>query len=117
MYWLRPGAVFESRSIVLFTGLHTLNEQLYCYPRQPALAILVQQPVKEEMVVTCTCGAKGIGSLRLAQKRMTYVRVVGSASDNKFTFHGVWMITKPKQQSDEVVQVNMINMPNLPGHQ
>ena len=77
----------------------------------------MQQPVKEEMVVTCMCGADGISSLRLAQKRITYVRVVSSAADNDFTFHGVWMITKLDQQSDKVVQVSMISMPDLPDHE
>ena len=113
MYWLRPGAVFESKSIVFFTGLHSLDEQLYFYPRQPALAILVNQPVEEEMFVTCTCGAKGISSLRLAQRRITYVHVVGSTADNRFVFHGVWMITGLYQQSDTVVQVSMMSMPDL----
>ena len=116
MYWLRPGTAFESKSIVLFTGLHSLDEQLYFYPRQPALAILVQQPVEEEMVVTCTCGAEGSSSVCLAQKRITYVRVVSSAAGNRFTFHGVCMIKKLDQQSDEVAQVSMISMPNLPCH-
>ena len=110
MYWLRPGAVFESKSIVLFTGLHSLSQQLYFYPRQPALAILVHQPVEEEMVVTCTCGTEGISSLHLAQKRITYVRVVTSTPDDKFTFQGVYMITKLDRQSDKAVQVSMISM-------
>ena len=101
----------------MFTGLHSLSEQLYFYPRQPALAILVQQPVEEEMVVMCTCGTDGLSSLHLARKRSTYVRVVSPAADNNFIFHGVWMITKLDQPSDKVVQVSMISMPDLPGHQ
>ena len=48
-----------------------------------------------------------------AQRRITYVRVVGSTADNRFVFHGVWMITGLYQQSDAVVQVDMMSMPDL----
>ena len=39
------------------------------------------------------------------------------SADDKFTFHGVWMITKLDQQSDEVARVSMISMPHLPCHE
>ena len=104
-------------SDLLFAGLHSLNQQLYFYPRQPALAVLVQQPVKEEMVVTCMCGAEGISRLHLARKRISYLRVVSSAADDRFTYHGVWMITKVAEQSDVVATVSMISMPDLPGYE
>ena len=113
MYWLRPGTVFDSKSLVAFSGLHSLQQQVYFYPNQPALAVLVQHPVQEEMIVHCTSQAEGIRSLHLAHRRISYLRVV-SMSAEKFTYHGVWMITKMEQHSAEAAEVAMISMPDLP---
>ncbi len=96
-----------------FAGLHSLQQQVYFYPNQPALAILVQQPVQEEMVVQCTCKAEGLCSLRLAHRRISYLRVVSLSAD-KFTIHGGWMVTKVEQHSAEATEVAVISTPDLP---
>ena len=115
MYWLRPGTVFDSKDLMAFCGLHTLQQQVYFYPSQPALAILVQDcnTILDEMVVKCTCDAEGSRSLQRAHQRLSYVRVV-SQSAGKYIYHGVWMITKVERPSAEVTAVVMISMPDLP---
>ena len=104
--------MFESKTLVAFAGVHSLQQQVYFYPSQPALAILLQQPVQDEMKVVCTsCDA--INALYLAQARMNYVRIVIEASQ-QFIYKGVWLITNIKEQSAESVQVAMMSMPDLP---
>ncbi|DBA72430.1 TPA: hypothetical protein ACH3X2_010461 [Trebouxia sp. C0005] len=44
MYWVRAGTVFESKALMAFAGVHSLQLQVYFNARQPALAILMQQP-------------------------------------------------------------------------
>ena len=110
MYWVRPGRVFDSEQDVAFAGVHAMTQQVYFLPQKPALALFVQQPVTEEMVVQCT-GADAIKSLTLAQSRIDYIRIV-SMVDSKFVFHGVWMITKAVQQQ-ETAFISMISMPDL----
>ena len=112
--WLRAGTVFENRAWVAFAGVHSMQQQVYFYARQPALAILLQQqqPVQEEMRVQCT-GPGVIAALRLAHLQMSYVRIVSQAAE-QFTYNGVWPITDITEQSAESVQVDMISMPDLP---
>ena len=113
MYWLRAGTVFENKALVSFAGVHSMQQQVYFYARQPALAILLQQqPVQEEMRVICT-GPDVIAALRLAHLQMSYVRVVSQTAE-QFTYNGVWLITDVTEQSAESAQVDMISMPDLP---
>lgn len=108
--WLRAGTVFENRAWVAFAGVHSMQQQVYFYARQPALAILLQhqQPVQEEMRVQCT-GPGVIAALRMAHLQMSYVRIVSQAAE-QFTYNGVWPITDITEQSAESVQVDMISM-------
>lgn len=100
--------MFESKALVAFAGVHSLQQQVYFYARQPALAILLQQPVQDEMKVVCT-GRDIINALCLAQTRMNYVRIVSEASQ-QFIYEGVWLITNIKEQSAESVQVSMMSI-------
>ena len=104
--------MFESKALIAFAGVHSLQQQVYFYSGQPALAILVQQPVQDEMKVACT-GPDVTCALRLAHERMSYVRLVSQTSE-QFTYHGVWMINSITEQSTESAQVNMMSMPELP---
>ncbi len=114
MYWLEPGTSFDSKSGLHFAGLHSLAQQVYFQPNQPALAVLVQQPVEDEMSVTCT-GDEAVCSLQLARKRVSYVRIVSlDAATNVYKYHGVWLITEIDEQSKDRAQVSMISMPALP---
>ena len=86
---------------------------MYFYKDQPALAILLQQPaVRDEMKVDCS-GQDVSCALRLAYERMIYIRIVSQVSQ-RFTYHGVWLITGITQQSAESAQVDMMSMPDLP---
>ena len=112
MYWLRAGTVFESKAMMAFAGVHSLQQQVYFYEGHPALAIQVQQPVQDEMKVACT--GRGVAhALRLAHDCMIYVRIVSQAAE-QFTYHGVWLITSITEQSAKSAQVDLMSMPDLP---
>ena len=90
-----------------------MQQQVYFYARQPALAILLQQqqPVQEEMRLQCT-GPDVTAALRLAHLQMIYVRIVSQAAE-QFTYNGVWLITDITEQSAVSTQVDMISMGSL----
>ena len=104
--------MFESKALVSFAGVHSLQQQVYFYAGQPALAILLQHPVQDEMKVACT-GPDVTNALCLAHDRMNYVRIVSQTSE-QVTYHGVWMITSITEQSKDSAQVDMMSMPDSP---
>lgn len=111
MYWLQPGTTLRSRNSVVFAGLHSLQQAVYFLPEESAMAIavLVSQPVKREMVVPCS-GHEAIQSMQITMQRIGSLRVV-SSQHNMYTYHGVWMITSIDKQSEEQAAVTMFNMP------
>lgn len=111
MYWLEPGITFKHKELVRFAGLHLLQQQVYHFPKGVALALLVQQPVQKQMEVDCT-GKESIISLRMAKKRLSYVRVV-SLTASVYMYHGVWITTDITVQSPEQAVVSMLQMPHV----
>ena len=107
MYWLEPGTTFYHKSSVHFAGLHSLDQPVYFEPDQPALTIVVQQAVQDEMSMVCT-GAEAIRSLQLAMKHISYVRLVSlDAVSRLYTYHGVWLITAVDKQSEDQAHLSM----------
>ena len=99
---------------MIFSGLHSLEQVMYFLPEECAMAIavLVSQPVKREMVVLCS-GHEPIQSMQITMQQIGNVRVVSlPLGSNVYTYHGVWMITSIDKQSEEQAAVTMFNMPS-----
>ena len=57
-------------------------------------------------------GKESIISLRMAKKRLSYVRIV-SLTASVYMYHGVWIITDITVQSPEQAVVSMLQMPHV----
>lgn len=64
VYWLQPGATISSKSSVMFSGLHSLQQTLYYELPKSAFAILVAA-ADRHMVLQCQ-GRDACQSLRIA---------------------------------------------------
>ena len=113
MYWLEPEAVLRSRESVVFSGVHSLEQNVYYLPEESgvAIAIYVSQPVTREMKVACS-GREPIQSLQKASDRLSNVRIVSFQADKEvYTYHGMWLITAIDTESEDQAIFTMFNMP------
>lgn len=113
MYWLDPEAVLRSRESVVFSGVHSLEQNVYFLPEDSgvAIAIYVSQPVTREMKVACS-GREPIQSLHKAFDCLSNVRILSFQADKEvYTYHGVWLITAINTESEDQATFTMFNMP------
>lgn len=113
MYWLEPETLLRNRESVVFSGVHSLEQNVYYLPEDSgvAIAIYVSQPVTREMKVACS-GHEPIQSLQKAFDCLNNVRIVSFQADKEvYTYHGVWLITAINTESEDQASGTMLNMP------